>query len=368
MTLADYIVSIEHIEVEIASMSIMQSENLSNSQNIANCVPFVSIKIDDTSDDWDDILCDVYFTAGSPPTVTARRSAGTGTVTVSIFVVEFDGTNVVVQMDTFSMSGLNTTVSIDAVVLAKSFFVACYRNVSGDDDWESSMISGYFSSTTSIYLDRTDSFGTNSGRVYTVEAQGTEFSTEAYSISIGSGAAQGSDTISAVVMASTMLVGLFKTTLSGDDPLYGAVRVWLGDTTTVYAERAGFGVTTTCQGFVIKFTGNESVQHKQTSWTNTDSSKNTEITAIVEVQSILVSATQYGVMECAGTASDDVEGAMRALTFVDSDTVNEIRGPDHLQAGTSNFQVIDFENGGVPPAAEYSGRGIGRGIGRGVMR
>jgi hypothetical protein len=50
---------------------------------------------------------DVFVTAGSPATVTAQRTVAGGTVTVGVYVVEFDPAYVRVQQGTFALAAAN---------------------------------------------------------------------------------------------------------------------------------------------------------------------------------------------------------------------------------------------------------------------
>jgi len=69
--LASYVKSIEYVEISLTTAG-PTSANLSKSQTIANCVPFVTQGASGTSANFDQSLADIYFEAG--PKVTATRN------------------------------------------------------------------------------------------------------------------------------------------------------------------------------------------------------------------------------------------------------------------------------------------------------
>jgi len=84
---ATYVKSVEYVEIAVSTGSA--TVNLTKSQNAANCVPFASAMAAGTAS-LGRVFGDVSLTAGSPPTVTVQRGQTGGTLTVGVYVVEFD--------------------------------------------------------------------------------------------------------------------------------------------------------------------------------------------------------------------------------------------------------------------------------------
>ena len=101
---AGYVKSVEYVEIAMAGGAATGSANLTKSQIVANCVPFASALMTGTG--FRRMLTDVSLTAGAPPTVNVARdqSGGGATVTVGVYVVEFDPTYVKVQQGTFTLA------------------------------------------------------------------------------------------------------------------------------------------------------------------------------------------------------------------------------------------------------------------------
>ena len=368
MTLASYITSIAQFDMTNTGTSI--SANMGAGVNVANCVPFFSLLLNGTGDDWDDICCDVSFTAGSPPTVTCTFSGNTGSINISMFVVEFDGTNVEVQCDTFEMTNAETTDSVDitAITDGKAFIVPTWWANAGDDDWDGAMIEASFTDTDTVYFERGKASGDIYGHFYVVEAQGSEFSVQTCNPDIAHEATVGTDDISAITTTQSMIIASSSNVYGSDNGRATAIRLYFVDSDTVAAERNYGYYILSVTAFIVTFAGGETIQHKVEEWGVPDVNISTEITEITEAQSILYCGHPFGIMEYAGAGSAHMEAGFVKLTFTDSDTVYAIRGDDDLLvAGTCNFQVIDFEASGAPTPT-YSGRGVGRGIIRGVMR
>ncbi|MHA1930951.1 MAG: LamG-like jellyroll fold domain-containing protein, partial [Promethearchaeota archaeon] len=349
--LVPYITSIQQVEIVLTGTS--NSANLAVGTVTDNCVPFVSMHITGMNDDWYDIPIDVYFTDGSPPTITVERGGSSGSITASIYIIEFDGTNVDVQHGTFDMttSETSTTEGLSpSVTTSKTAAVAYHKfTMNGDDDWDHAMVRTQLSSSQLTFdRDNTDSM-TLSGHWYTFEAQGTEFSVQDFDITLTT-TLPNSDTLSSsVAMNKSMVISSYLANYGSDDGRYGACRVWLSADDTVSADRrlTSSSYNLEIHGFVIEFesSSNILVQRDSISWGTSDASLTKDLSnAVDQTTSIINSPSYYGIMEADGTGGASTECAFRELTFYDDDTIQADR--DSGMVGTSNFEVIDFGYGG----------------------
>ena len=354
MALVSYVTSVQHFNITIPNGELSASANLAGGTDEELCVPFFTFQSNNADNYWDTIGVDIYFSAGSPPTITATRFQHTfgQAVYVSVFVVEFDGTNVDVQQGTFFMiGGLDSTdeVAITEVDLTKTAAVFAYKGDYAMDDWDDVMTRCYFSDSTHIYFKRHNNGMTISGHWFTFEAQGTEFSVEDFTITLSS--AQGSDTISSVTMGRTMIVSSFESEEPGDDVNEGSVRVWLEDATNVYAECGSYAQPIVVSGFAIQFNATDGVDVQRgifnmasTTLTDTD-----DITAVTLANSIVHNSSFGGLGESDSNGAGDVPASFVEYNFTDLDTVDGERKVHGVSVIAHNWEVIDF-TAGAPPA------------------
>lgn len=340
-----YVVSIEYVELTLSGVT-SNSYTLTKGQDVSNCVPFVSMK-HNRGDDWDELLVDVYFEE-SPSKVTGQRGEGTGTVVLSIYVVEFDGVNVEVQSGTFQITGTYDNVDITAIDQSKAFPLAYWRQSGNDDDWDCAMVTTDFVDDDTIRMEVDNSIGTINGHWYVVEAQNTEFSVDKYVLSMIGSADFDTETISLVDMDKTFIVSSYEADVGHDDAEEGAIDIWLNSDTQLRAERnpgAGSNSIPTINVFVIEFSGDETVQRGSFDWANADTTKSTDITAIDLTSSMIKGGQMYGIMECDGNGGDDGRSAFIQYGFADSDTVSAERYTNN-EHGTGHWEVIEWVVGG----------------------
>lgn len=334
--------SVEYVEITLGSGTTNASASLSKSQTIANCVPFVTSMVSGTSDDWDDILADIYFETG--PKVAGERSLSGGTVYLGIFVVEFDSNAVRVQQGAISFLGTLDTDSITAVDQSKAAVVFYYKNPISPDDWDHSSVAGWFSADNTLSWQRDASDGTIEGHFYVFEALGTEFSVQAVSFNIPYGSSSGTATISSVTMSKTFVVASYRTNTGNDDADSGAISVYLNSATEVKAERyATTGAITDVRAFAITFSGDETVQRGTFSYASGDSYKEATLGTSVDTNRAMAwnPNVKQGCMMLNTTFGPRVLGAFQRLKIVDNG--NKVRG-DHTSgsAATGKWEVIEW--------------------------
>ena len=354
MTLPDYINSIDYYEVTVTGTSYtVDFEDSQSGADIATCVPFTTIRPDGTSDDWDDILCDVYFNAGTPPTLTIERApqGGGGTLYTSTFIVEFDGTGVTVESGAYDLTDSETWYWTDLSAVPdrdKTFIVGYNYNSGSNDDWNHAMIKYYWEDfdTDAVYYARTNAVGTISGHFYVVEAQNNEFSVQTGNLDIASVATGGYASINSVDTSKTFVVGSYSCSSAVDRCDAFACTMWLADSTTMKIERAAgiAGYTVDGFAFAVELGGDESVQHFTTHWEDGGATGvETEITAIVEAESIVISPSCFGLMTQDLPGGVGLECSFRQVYFLDSDTVYERRDDNFSrEESTGHFNVIHF--------------------------
>lgn len=323
------VVSVERLTITLGAGTASNSANLTKSQVLANCVPFVTHRVTTVAspvDDFSETCIDVQMQA-SPNRVTVTTSEGTTrALVVEVTVVEFDPNRVTVQSGTYQMSATgSTTASVTAVVLANTFLVHSWQISGNPATHQHAGVRGRFTSTTQLTFDRSGTTGTVDGHWFVVESDSGDFSVEEFTVTL-TAATSNTATISSVTMAKTFLVGSHTITDTTDDNADGSVEIVLTNSTTVTVQRAEAGGNIVYTGYAIEFAagGNESVQRGQIAAQGATASQNVDITAVdltVAMVQAAGSPQSWKHGSFPGSGSSDNCDAFCAWDFVDSDTI-----------------------------------------------
>ncbi|MGD8898313.1 MAG: hypothetical protein PVJ73_19955, partial [Acidobacteriota bacterium] len=361
---AGFVKSVEYVELPFGQLDLASSANLTKGQDIAQCVPFASLASGTGNDeDFDRTFTDIFFQAG-PARVTAQRgyTGSSAQLTVGVYVVEFDPAFVRVQSGAWSMA-YNTTSSTaglgTAVDLGKAALVSYYRigelASSANRIWRRVAVSGRFSSTSQLTWERfesaTDVTAVINGHYYVFEALTSEFSVQARSFQVATGASSGSATLSPPVdLAKSFVIASYRTEYDDDQPQDGIVGVYLSAGDTLTAEQLYDNSSAIdqfwIQAFVVSFAtiDNGGVQRGTLAYPALTA------TATATVNPVnLNTATVWngvampgpGVMQNASNSSGAVDSAFQKLTMTNSVTVSGAR-IDTSDVATGRFEVIDW--------------------------
>ena len=171
--MAGCIVSVEAVEISITDTNTSASANLSASQTLANCIPLgswygvTSSGIAGDSDDWDVALT----FASSPDRVVATRQGSVGQLNITVYVVEFDPTEVAVQQVSFSLTGATGSQSITSLTQTDAWVVCSWNNTDASPDFDNGNLAYKISADgTQIDFQRESDGGTIAGTAYVAEA------------------------------------------------------------------------------------------------------------------------------------------------------------------------------------------------------
>ena len=346
-TLASYVKSIEYVDIALSGTTA--SANLSKSQTIGNCVPFVTGQFASLTD-FNTILADVYFEAG--PKVTATRSATGNTVNLGVFVVEFDSSKVKVQSGVItSFSTTSSTTGISAVVQSKAALVFYYKSSAASSDWVYHMVAGWFSADNTLSWQRDAASGNIAGHYYVFEALNSEFSVQAKAITIASGSTSGTVGISSVTMDKTFLTASYRTNRQKDEPTTCSPQVYLSSETLITASRYGnASYTINIRVFAITFAGDEKVQRGSFSYAQTDTLKDYTLANTVSTDE----AIAWNIVTRQGSMADDDDqetyhhAAFQRLKIVSSGAKVQGDRGGTMESGkdgtTGRWEVIWFKS------------------------
>ena len=234
-----YVKSVEYVEIPIGNLATTATVNLTKGQVVANCVPFASMMTSGVDDQFDQFFTDVFFQAAPPARVTAQRFTAGGTLSVGVFVVEFDPAYVNVRQGPFAMGAgtATTNAAIPATTLTKAALVSYYQHGAVTNSWTDYAIAGWFSAGNQLMWQRNFSAGAVSGHYFVFEARNTEFSVQALSFGIANNATSANQAITAVDMDKSMVIASYRTAYNSFENEDGQIGVFLANPTTLTAQR-----------------------------------------------------------------------------------------------------------------------------------
>jgi len=312
------IISIEHVELVFGATDTSKNVALSKSQTIANCVPFVTKDVENTTSNYDELYFDIYFSGSS---IYADRQTGTvGVVTIGICIIEFDGSEVDVQSGTLSISASSGsgTAAITTVDQTETAMVFNYKiNGAGSTLWGNSAIRGYISSNTQLTFDRqTNQNGSISGHWFTFEDIGNNFNVTVYDGGITASQTVTETTITSTVMNKTFTFSSFRTIGGNDDTENYSNWNRLKDSTHLEAERDyAKNEAVESKVFVIEFDNNGLVQRGLESLGTGDAYFETSITQVDLTYAMVHSGTFQGNFQSDGSTAGDEECSFAKLKF-----------------------------------------------------
>lgn len=351
------VVSIQKFSLTLASGTASTSTALAGGTVDANCVPFVSAWISTVSatpEDFETMRVDCYISSGS---VYVATGVATGRVVeCEVTVVEFDGTDVVVDSGTFSMTGTGISASAAPTVGTTTSFAVHHYLVSGDPiDRHTTNNVRCILTSNALSFEREDTgySGDISGHWFTARATTGYFSTQQVDYDLTG--VTGSATISTVTQGKSFVVGGWIGG-SADDNESNVMTVQLASGGgTVDFERNYAGNSLSYAGAVVTFSGNETCYHGIGTALSTAASHVLSIGGTVAVADSMVISGGTGTSQHCGRFeswdSDDVPDAMIAWTVSSTTQVTAEKSTNGSENGYDlAFQVVEWDTGAAPPA------------------
>jgi len=367
---AAWVKSVEYVEITLSGVT-SNSANLTKGQNSANCVPFASERVAATDDQYERSFTDVFFQTG-PTRVTAQRFEGVGTVTVGVFVVEFDPAYVNVQQGTFAYAngdgpGTPTIITITPVTLAKAALVF-YHQQSSFLFYSDIAVAGWFSATNQLTFRRASGNGNINGHYFVFEARNSEFSVQAVSFSIADAASSNSATISAVDLTKTFVIASHQTLSGNNDNDDNQIGVFLSNPTTLTARRQWQSAPpppdntiSDIRAFVVTLSDGVTVQRGTLSYATTDLQQTAPITPVNPSASMVWNGSEVGpgTIESQAEVNTAIDTAFQKLKLASATSVQGDRGESCASAcaGVGYFEVIDWTTATAVTLTSFTARG-----------
>ena len=278
-------------------------------------------------------------------TVAFDRVGTSGNVTIEWSVVEF-ASGVAVQRGTVTPSSANTNVTIASVDLTKSFPLVSMRAggvIYEGEDW----VRARFTSDTNLELATNATFGN------VIDWQVVEYNdanVQSGSVAFGTGDSSRTATATAFDPAKSWLVYNYRTT-DGTTLNIGQklVRGRVTDATTLTFDRSSTGQTLDLQYFLVEFSDTTEVQSGSATFSSSETTRNSTITAVDPTRSIAVG----GYAQTGGRSAyttDDNPGTGWFTTDLTSSTNLRVQRDANLAAADLGWFVVEWPDP-VPPQA-----------------
>ncbi len=222
--------------VEISMDDTSATGTLGGNVVVANSVPFMTVRLEDTDEQGNRLPVDVWLSADDEVMIERDNAAGVAIAQVS--VVEFNPAHATVQSGTFSLGGpLTTSVNLTtAVNPAKSFVVFYFQRDNGSANRDDLFVAGDLNAGgTAVTFARLGNAGTIDGHFWVVEAVTTAFSVQHVTGSLTSIA--NNFTLSSVTTAKSFLLYSYSSDHQDNDSDRSQVSCGLTASTNVTCRR-----------------------------------------------------------------------------------------------------------------------------------
>jgi hypothetical protein len=350
--MAAMVKSVESFDLVLAASTVV-SGTLTKSQDMDNCVPFISIyESSSTGGYMDRLFCDVYFSdAGGTPTVRAERADGTGNLHVLVYVVEFDSNEVYVEQgeidfagttDSTTISGSTASGTVDTDRAAMTF--SYQVTGTGSTEPRDYFVRGDLTSTT-VSWQRGDSSGAISGHYYIFEALNDQFRVIRASGSTTTTTNIHTDDI--YNWRKTFIIGSFYTTNSSDDPQHSFAYAYMRSRNIIVHSKTGGTGTMYSIFFVIEFLNTEKTHVEQGALslptTGGLQTSTIDLNRSFDLNySMVMPVYIEGICKVAGTSYTQNPAGFTGMEFNSASQI-AIKRNTYSLAGYTSWQVVDWQ-------------------------
>ena len=349
----EFIVSIEYLEDIEVDDRITWFE-LTKGQNIDNCVPFVSCRLDPgMAGTRYKILPEVWFE--DPSLLYIWRSTDSGKMYYDIQVIEFNPAKVKVQQGKFNFTAASATAAIEEVDLDRTFAITYYNANDTVSLNYTCLCETYFNSATQLKLERGASVGWINAHFYVVEALNNEWAVQ--TIKNSTSTASIDDEISPIDKSRAFIIVSSRSSDSTSYPQRASTVTSLQTKIRTRTTRAAASNSIYWTAFIIEFT-DHTKKYVQCNYVDLSSSVYTYNYDLPSIQTDQGWATTSGASTIHntkfpgffrndGTATNDWEGAFGTMRLTSTSGI-EIKREIGACGTTSHaaWEVVDWV--GIP--------------------
>jgi len=348
--MSNIVKSVEFFDFTLVSTTTT-SGVLSKSQDISNCVPFVSAR--GNSNSLQAHMMDVFFSsAGGNNYVNVERINSNGTQYCKVYVIEFDSNEIDVQQGSFSFSGSSSNVSITEVDLNYAAMVF-YHKSPNNNRADYTFLRGKFSSSSQLEFRKGASSGSLNGHYYVFEAKNQQFSVESHDWSCASSTNVSFNTPLSNVRG--LLVSSYYSDYTANAPSYIFSYSTRRNRRTVSVAKFSGSSTSYGTSFFISFNDDKRhTQRRYVSFSNSDTTKQYDLDYVVNLNSSMaVSDNIQSMCSVNTTAGNYVNNGFVSCELTTASGLEVKRGGSGT-AGNSYVQVFDWNGLDIPEGNNLS--------------
>jgi hypothetical protein len=367
--------SVENIQIDLAIGETYETVALSKGQNADNCVPFLTMQLVGNqyySQRW---MGDVYFYTNPARVTVQRTEAAYGRVIYNVVIVEFDPNRVRVQQKSFNIPNSGSIPQdiyedLDFPVnTSRAASVMHYRMSSGATGIHEARywaLKGIISSSTQFRYTRYTGGGTTlAGHYYVFESLDGAFTTQSFSLGMGSGVTYDDQTITEVDLNKSWIV---PCSLYCDRNHYEVSsvfpRVKFKNSTAVECDRQSGTFTCAPAGYVVTHHDDTHVDHGQFDYTSENDHQDALPDAIDTNYSAPITTFRDGMFPylSVGVGSNYDSMMARVWYSPDNETIRAYRQAT-AYPGSLRWQSVEFA-----PAPGYYFAGYVKELGSPAVR
>jgi len=240
MAVSSFVESVEFIEYTLGATSLSGSVTLSGSQDLSNCVPFMTAH--GGSNNQDSHMLDIYFES-TATVVFKRATQRSNALTIRAYVVEFNPEEVRVQQGEFDVNDQTTdTVTLPTTLsgIDRAAMTHFWWSSSTSTSWQYHNVRGRVVSTSTIDFYRYSTGASSRGHWYLFEDLNDNFRVKHHSHSHSS---TGETTIvhadrHCVDPLRMFIIGSYTTNYNSYRPDTGTTRIFLYSDGSVRSDRS----------------------------------------------------------------------------------------------------------------------------------
>ncbi|HLG25100.1 MAG TPA: DUF2341 domain-containing protein [Candidatus Nanoarchaeia archaeon] len=346
----DLVYSVENFTITLASGVANASAIVTKGQNLSNSIPFASRMSNDptgTTDNWASMNANVSFSGSN--SVIVERGETTSTVTVNIYVVEFNPVQVRVQRGSFAMAAASSqaTSSVTAVNTNKTAMVFYYGGLGTNPEHGANAVRGNFTANNTLRFSRGGTTGAIAGSYYLFEDLGNNFNVQPVDFSLSAAQVNSTHAVNELNLNRTFLIGSYEVEDTGDldGTAQKTIRLDFPNNRTVQAIRNQSTGVINISAYAITFNSGLRVQRGYFFFPAGDTLESSSISAVDLNNSVpWLPVRQPGTHSSGVLASSDNPGATMMVRFDGNSTINGVRATTDIDPfGFSYWEVLQWD-------------------------
>jgi len=358
MAVSNFVESVEFIEYTLAGTALSGTATLSGSQDLSNCVPFMTSH--GGSDYQDSHMLDIYFES-SATVVFKRATQRSNALTIRCYIVEFNSEEVRVQQGSFDLNSQNTdTITLGTTLSGtdRAAMTHFWWSSSSSQGFSYHFVRGRVVDTATVDFYRNNTSASCQGHWYLFEDLGNNFRVTHHSNSYSS---SGQTTViktdrSGIDPLRSFLIGSYASASSSTYTSRGTTRLFFYSDGTIRSDKGDSSYYTVYWAMqIVEFLDKTKVytpfdNHLLNNMTDSESSKtlsrgnDATISPLVfnPNTSIVVHGGPQGLVRCNSTSTAAINQIFVSAKLSGNDSLYLERSGSGNYVYPSTLTVVDW--------------------------